>query len=97
MKIQLKSWRGDMTISTTSTVKSLTIGKENSVDIGSMGKGFCSELYYDTDSRLVWYTITPRTPGVAPMTYFMNGQGVGEPTTDELATRPAEVKKVGAK
>ncbi len=88
-------------VSLSNTAKALVLG--SNLDFGAMGSVTVTDLYYDTDTLLTWYTFVPRNPGAKSITNFMSGPGVGEPMLERLtdAVAPAVdaggFKKVGGK
>jgi hypothetical protein len=76
-RIKLLRWSGNVFLHEASSQRTLVLG--GPIDLGGSGSCKVADLEYDTATGLVWYTIVPNTPGVAPIRYFLKDSGVAEP------------------
>lgn len=91
--LKLKNWRGNVLVSEAggATSRSLVLG--GNLDYGGNGTVTVTSIEYDTDARVLWYTLTPRNPGINPIRLMMISDGVGEPLEAQAEAPKAQAKK----
>lgn len=91
--IKIKSWCGTSPLAEAHGCMTKTMSLVANVEMGGLGSARVSDIEYDTEARVVWYTINFRNPGTVPLRLFTNSPGVGEPFTEaELAKMKAEAE-----